>query len=73
MAQVYTIMARCPVSQRSIDTGIRTTGRESLSSDLYEGGGVLCPDCHRCHRLSDEGYISIAEETLGQEVWRPNP
>jgi hypothetical protein len=73
MADMYKVMIRCPVSSTEIDTGIRTSGRESLSSDIYEGGGVLCPDCHRFHRLSDEGFLGVAEETLGQQVWRPNP
>jgi hypothetical protein len=73
MAQVCKIMARCPISHRSIDTGIRTTGRESLSSDIYEGGGVLCPDCRRFHRLSDEGFLDVARETVEESLWRPNP
>jgi hypothetical protein len=73
MAQVFKIIVRCPISHSNIDTGIRTTGRESLSSDIYEGGGMLCPDCHRFHSLRDEGFLSVADETLRQPVWRPNP
>jgi hypothetical protein len=73
MGTVYKVMIRCPVSSHEIDAGIRTSGRESLSSDIYQGGVVLCPDCHRLHRLNDDGYLSVAEETSGQQVWRPNP
>jgi|MudIll2142460700_1097286.scaffolds.fasta_scaffold84827_3 hypothetical protein len=73
MARVYKITVRCPISHSNIDTGIRTTGRESLSSDIYEGGGVFCPDCHRFHGLRDEGFLSVAEETPGEQAWRPNP
>ncbi len=70
---MYKVMIRCPVSSHDIDTGLRTSGREVLSSDIYEGGGVFCPDCHRFHRLRDEGFFGVADETLKQPVWRPNP
>jgi hypothetical protein len=72
MGNMYKVMIRCPVSSHEVDTGIRTTGRESLSSDISEGG-VLCPDCQRFHKLSDEGFFSVAEETLPKQAWRPNP
>ena len=73
MAQVYKVMIRCPVSHNDIDTGIRTSGRESLSSGIYEGGSVLCPDCHNLHRVLDDGFLDVAHETPDQNVWRPNP
>ncbi len=73
MGNVYKVMIRCPVSSNEIDTGIRTSGRESLNSDIYQGGRMLCPDCHHFHSFSDESYISVAEETSEEQVWRPNP
>jgi len=73
MAVLFKVMIRCPVSSNEIDTGIRTSGRESLSSDIYEEGGVLCPACHRFHRLCDDGFLDVAQEALEQDVWRPNP
>ena len=73
MGNMFKVLIRCPVSSNEIDTGVRTSGREFLSSDIYEAGGVLCPDCHRVHRFSDEGFLSVAEETLAQGVWSPNP
>jgi len=72
MAQIYKVMVRCPSSHDSIDTGIRTSGRESLSSEIYSAGSVFCPACRSFHRLLDSGYLDVAGEALEQEVWRPN-
>jgi hypothetical protein len=72
MAKMYKVMVRCPRSHDSIDTGLRTSGRESLSSEIYAAGSFFCPACRTFHSLRDAGYLDVAAEALGQDVWRPN-
>jgi hypothetical protein len=71
MAQIFKILVRCPVTKEIVDTGIRTSGREVLNSDIYGAGKVHCRHCGAMHSLHD-AFPIISEETCLQETWRPN-
>jgi hypothetical protein len=72
MATIYKVMVRCPSSHDSIDTGLRTSGRESMSSEIYAAGSFFCPGCRTFHSLRDAGYLDVTAERLEQDAWRPN-
>jgi hypothetical protein len=72
MAQIYRVLLRCPITLRVIDTGIRTSGRESLSSGAYEGG-ARCPECRQSHPLLPNAFFDLDPERLPHNLWRPNP
>ncbi len=71
MAQIFRIQVRCPVTKEVLDTGIRTSGREVLNSEIYEGGKVHCRYCGGIHSLND-AFPVISQEMSMQETWRPN-
>jgi hypothetical protein len=71
MALVYWIMVRCPDSGKPIDSGIRTTGREAVSSGLFQAATVSCPYCHQIHSFKDNGYLDIQQASF-PGPWRPN-
>jgi hypothetical protein len=71
MVQIFRILVRCPVTKETVDTGIRTSGREVLNSDIYGPCRVHCRHCGGMHGLHD-AFPVISEETSLQEIWRPN-
>ncbi len=71
MAQVFAIHVECPVTKQVLDTGIRTSGREVLNSDIYSAGRVHCRFCGGIHSLHD-AFPVISEERSLLETWRPN-
>jgi hypothetical protein len=71
MAQIFRILVLCPITRQALDTGIRTSGREVLNSDIYGGGKIYCRLCGGMHSL-DEAFPEISEDRSLQETWRPN-
>jgi hypothetical protein len=72
MALVYKIVIQCPVTGRVIDRGIRTAGREALSSGLFQDGTVSCPYCSQMHALEDNSYLDMDRAGSVNGLWRPN-
>ena len=72
MAQIYRVLLRCPVNRRTFDTGIRTSGRESLNGEAYEGN-VRCAECRQSHPLLPNAFFDAEPEPLPHDLWRPNP
>lgn len=73
MAQVFRIMVCCPVTKQGLDTGIRTSGREVLSSDIYQRGMVDCPHCDQFHPFDGNAFLEIERCSAFDSLWRPNP
>jgi hypothetical protein len=73
MAQIFKIVVRCPVTSKEIDTGIRTSGREVLSSNVYQDGMVDCPHCGSFHALDGNSFLRIEAASATDSLWRPNP
>lgn len=73
MAQLYKIMIRCPLTKLEIDTGIRTSGREVLISNIYQNGMVNCPHCNQFHKFEGNAFLKIETESPADSLWRPNP
>jgi hypothetical protein len=73
MAQVYRIMLLCPETRQEVDTGMRTSGREVLSSDIYREGTAKCPHCGRFHVFEGNAYLQIESDSSADSLWRPNP
>ncbi len=73
MAQVYKVMVRCPKTQEALDTGIRTSGRDALSGNLYRAGTVHCRFCGQTHRFDGNAFVQPDTTELRNDLWRPNP
>lgn len=73
MPTIYRVMLRCPLTTNVLDTGIRTSGRESLSGNAYRDGLVNCPFCNRFHSLDEDGFFEVDQNKEGDSLWRPNP
>ncbi len=73
MAQVFKVVVRCPVSGREYDTGIRTSGREVLSSGVYQDGMAQCPHCGGSHSLDGNSFLRLDTVATADSLWRPNP
>ncbi len=73
MAQLFRIMVRCPVTNADIDTGIRTSGREVLSSDIYQDGSIICTHCKQFHSFSGNSFLQVENRPSAESLWRPNP
>ncbi len=73
VAQIFRVMVWCPKTLKTLDTGIRTSGRESLSSSVYDGGRIRCAECGQFHSVLEHGFFALACERLSHELWRPNP
>ena len=71
MAQMFRIQLRCPVTKEIVDTGIRTSGREVVNSEILDAGRIYCRHCGGVHGLHD-AFPVISEDTSLQETWRPN-
>jgi hypothetical protein len=72
MAPVYQIVIQCPVTGRLIDRGIRTSGREAVSSGLFQAGTVSCPYCSQMHALENNSYLDMDRAASVNGLWRPN-
>jgi hypothetical protein len=72
MALRYKIMVQCPVSGKRIDSGIRTTGREALSSGLFQDGSVACPHCGQMHTFESNCFLDVEQTLASNRPWRPN-
>ncbi len=73
MAHVFKLLVCCPKTLKALDTGIRTSGRESLSSSVYDGGRIRCTECHQFHSVLEHGFFALDRERLVHPLWRPNP
>ena len=73
MGVLFRIMMRCPTTGETIDTGIRTGGREALNSDAYRQGMVSCGKCGKFHSLDDDAFMEVEKRTDADTLWRPNP
>jgi hypothetical protein len=71
MAETFRILIRCPVGNEILDTGIRTSGREVLTTDIYRGGRIRCRFCGRFHSLED-AFADVARDGDVGDMWRPN-
>ncbi len=73
MARLFKIMLRCPVTNQELDTGISTSGREVLSSDIYQDGTIRCPYCLEFHSIGANAYAEADSRPAPGSIWRPNP
>ena len=72
MPVVYKVMVRCPQTGKPVDSGIRTTGRETVSSGLSRNGTVRCSHCGTMHSLDSNCYLDVERITSTDALWRPN-
>jgi hypothetical protein len=72
MASAYKILIRCPSTGHMTDSGIRTSGREALSSGLFQNGVMLCPHCREVHPLGVNSYLDVDQDSSVGGLWRPN-
>ena len=73
MAQVYKVMVRCPRTQQTLDTGIRTSGRDVLTSNIYRSGKASCRYCGQVHPFEGNAFVEPELAQLASDLWRPNP
>ncbi len=72
MALIYRVTLRCPNTGKTIDSGVRTTGREALSSGLYDDGSIVCPHCGQVHTFKGNSYLDVDKVAPAKGLWRPN-
>jgi hypothetical protein len=72
MAQIFRILVCCPDTGKPIDTGIRTSGRETVSGGLLQAGILSCPHCGKIHSFDRNSYLDVLQNAEGDELWRPN-
>ena len=72
MAHNYRIMVRCPSTGKMIDSGILTSGREAISSGLFQNGLVSCPYCSQMHSFEDNSFLDMDKASAAGGLWRPN-
>jgi len=72
MASAYKIMVRCPVTEHLTDSGIRTSGREAVSSGLFRNGVMLCPHCREVHPLGDNSFLDVDRDSSVSGLWQTN-
>ena len=72
MSTSYAVLIRCPETGKSSDTGIRTTGRESLNTPVFLDGRAFCSHCGQAHAYEGNAYLSVESSSPGQDGWRPN-
>jgi len=69
----YRIMIRCPATGKKLDSGIRTSGRETVSSGLFQDGGyVACRHCSQLHSMEQNSYLELERTASSAALWRPN-
>ena len=72
MPVVYKVMVRCPQTAKSVDSGIRTTGRETVSGGLFRNGTLHCSHCGNMHSLGSNCYLDVERVSSADTLWRPN-
>lgn len=72
MAMIFRIMVRCPDTGNASDSGIRTSGREAVSSGLLQTGMLGCPYCHKLHSFESNSYLDVESRDSADDLWRPN-
>jgi len=72
MPVVYKVMLRCPQTGEPVDSGIRTTGRETVTGGLVRDGIVRCSHCGTMHSLGSDCYLDVERITSTDALWRPN-
>jgi hypothetical protein len=65
-------MIRCPKTGKAADSGIRTSGREAISSGLYYGQAFACPYCRELHLVERDSFLDVDTAAAAQGLWRPN-
>ena len=70
---VLRVKVRCPITQQVFDTGIRTSGREALSSNAYQEGVINCRFCNQLHSLDEDAFFEVEPSQQSSGLWRPNP
>ncbi len=74
MKNLFKIMLRCPVTTRVFDTGMRTTGREALTNNVYREGTISCVFCDQLHSLDENAFFEVESNAQSSDaLWRPNP
>ncbi len=73
MAQLYEVVLRCPVTRNTLETGIRTSGRDVLTSGIYSDGRFNCRFCRQFHLFEGNAFVRPAADIAGADLWRPNP
>jgi hypothetical protein len=73
MAQLYRIMVRCPSTHEVVDTGIRTSGRDAITSRVYRDGMVNCRHCKQFHPFEGNAFVELDASRFRNDLWRPNP
>ena len=72
MASGYRVMVRCPATGQMVDSGMRTSGREVLSSGLFQNGVMFCPHCRENHPLGENSFLDADPQASVGGLWRPN-
>ncbi len=73
MANLFKVKIRCPATHQTFDTGIRTSGREALSSNAYQEGMISCRFCNQFHSLDEDAILEVEQDRRPEGLWRPNP
>ncbi len=71
MGESFRILIRCPIENKILDTGIRTSGREVLNTDIYRNGKVRCGFCGHFHSL-ENAFPDVVTNDAISGLWRPN-
>jgi len=72
MAVTYKIVIRCPKTGKVLETGIRTSGREALNSNLWQDGELSCCYCSQLHYFGRDAFLEMDQIREGDTLWRPN-
>jgi hypothetical protein len=72
MAKSYTLMVRCPETGLTVDTGVKTSGREALNGGVFRKGRQLCPHCGQVHSYDRDAFLTVDRDASSQDLWRPN-
>ena len=74
MVKVYNVMIRCPVTQKSLFTGLQTSSPEDFARGIYKNFSAYCPHCKGEHQWQKEEAFLLPEESASESgaLWRPN-
>jgi hypothetical protein len=72
MPLTYRVVVRCPATDKLLETGIVTSGREALSNNIQRGGKIFCRHCGRVHEFEDNAALQPDRDGALTELWRPN-
>jgi hypothetical protein len=57
---------------RLLESGMRTSGRETLNSGLLRESRIYCRHCHALHGYDQHAYFNRHGADAGTGLWRPN-